>query len=101
MGRTLATLAELPVILGVSWIFCAWVVGRFGVAPVTRDRLAMGAIAFAILMFAETLLGLGSGRSLDAQMLDYREPGPAMGLIAQIAFAFIPWAQMRLSAPPQ
>lgn len=96
MGRTMATLVELPFIMGASWIVCIWVVAHFRVAPIVRDRLAMGAIAFAVLMMTETFLGLfGFDRSLGEQMRAYGEPGPALGLMGQIAFALFPWVQMR------
>jgi hypothetical protein len=95
VGRMWATLIELPFILGVSWIVCTWVVARFRVAPVTLDRLAMGAIAFVVLMVAETLLDvLGFGRSFSEHMRGYAEPGPALGLMGQLIFALIPFLQI-------
>lgn len=98
VGRLWATLIELPFILGVSWIVCAWIVARFRVAPDVRDRLAMGAVAFLILMLAETALGVfGFGRTFSEQINAYAGPGPALGLMAQIAFALFPWVQLRKS----
>jgi hypothetical protein len=100
VGRMLATLIELPFILAVSWIVCAWLVAQFRVAPVTLDRLAMGAIAFVVLIVAETCLGVfGFGRSFSEHLRVYSEPGPVLGLMGQIAFALLPWVQMRVGRP--
>ena len=40
-GATNAVLIELPVMLAVSWIVCAWLVRRFGVARAVAARLVM------------------------------------------------------------
>ena len=82
---------EAPILLAVSWWVCAWLVERWRVPPTIGSRLAMGGIAFALLMLAEFGLGLvGFGRSIAAQLAAYQETGPAIGLLAQLAFAAFP-----------
>ena len=44
---------ELPLLLIYSWIACGLIVRRLAVSGALSDRLAMGAIAFALLMAAE------------------------------------------------
>jgi hypothetical protein len=95
--RLLAVLIELPVMLVASWFLCRWVVRRFAVAPTAGARLAMGGVAFALLMAAEMLVGvLLAGRSPAAHLALYSEPSYALGLLAQIGFALMPLLQRRL-----
>jgi hypothetical protein len=57
---------ELPVILAVAWVACGWLTRS---VPATASaRLAMGGLAFALLIAAEILLGL----ALDAQGIRHR-----------------------------
>lgn len=66
------------------------------VAPAAGARLAMGGVAFALLMAAEMLVGvLLAGRSPAAHLALYREPSHALGLLAQIGFALMPLLQLR------
>jgi hypothetical protein len=96
-GRLLAVLIELPVMLSASWLLCRAVVRRFAVAPTAGTRLAMGGVAFALLMGAELLIGtLLAGRSPAAHLALYREPSYSIGLLAQIAFGWMPLLQGRL-----
>src|SRR5215831_14613693 len=53
IGATLAVLLELPIILFASWLLCRWVLRRFSVERGLEHRIAMGAVAFALLMSAE------------------------------------------------
>jgi len=99
IGELAATLVELPIILIVSWWASAYVVARHAVSPAPAPRLAMGVIAFLILMTAETLLGLFAfGRPLADQLSAYRGLAAQIGLAGQIAFAAIPWVQGRMAA---
>lgn len=101
LGPALATILELPLMLLISWLACDWVVNRYAIAPHIKTRVSMGLIAFALLIAAETALGmLGFGRSLADQIAIYRETGPALGLAAQMAFALFPIVQARLSVEP-
>jgi hypothetical protein len=58
VGDRTAELLELPVMLGVCWLAARWVTGRQAVPPRPAPRLAMGAIAGALLLAAEFALVL-------------------------------------------
>jgi hypothetical protein len=47
--------------LALSWAACAWLVRRFAVAPGIGHRLAMGGIAFAMMMLGELVPGIIAG----------------------------------------
>ena len=95
-GDTGAVLLELPVMLAVSWFASAWLVGRLAVSPAARERLVMGAVAFALLMLAELSVSVFRLRFRPAgrgALATYQTPGAQLGLAAQIAFALFPWLQ--------
>ena len=58
VGERTAELLELPVMLGVCWLAARWVTARQAVPPRPAPRLAMGAIAGALLLAAEFALVL-------------------------------------------
>jgi len=58
IGPRAAELLELPVMIGISWLAARWVTGRLAVPPRPVPRLAMGAIAGALLLAAEFTLVL-------------------------------------------
>jgi hypothetical protein len=105
VGERLAVLIELPFMLTVSWFACRWVVARFSVPTTFGPRLAMGGVAFALLMATEIgLTVFGFGRTL-AQYLENQTSTAAMlGLAGQVAFAAFPVVQMFMrrtsSRPP-
>ncbi len=101
VGVVQATLIEVPIMLVASWRICSWIVRMLGVSSAPRARVTMGALAFTLLIAAETVLGvLGFGLTLQQQLAGYREPGPMLGLVAQIAFALFPLAQVMLTSKP-
>lgn len=56
----------------------------------------MGAVAFVLLIAAETLVGVSLlGRTLGEQAASYRTADAALGLAAQLLFAAFPWLQGR------
>lgn len=94
--RLLGVLIELPIMLGASWFLCQYVIRRFVVAPTVVDRSAMGGIAFALLVFAELLIGaLLFGRTPAEHFALYRDASYALGLAAQIGFALMPLLQLK------
>jgi hypothetical protein len=99
-GRLIGVLIELPVMLGACWFLCRYIVRRFAVAPTLAARVLMGGLAFALLMLAEMGLGaLFMGRTPAEHLALYRDASHALGLAAQVAFAVMPLAQMRLHSP--
>ena len=93
-GETAAVLIEGPFILGASWIVCGFVIRRFHVRSSAPSRLIMGAVAFVLLISAETLLGVvGFGRSLTDVMNGYATPAGAIGLTGQALFGLFPFLQ--------
>ena len=98
VGATIAVLLETPIILVVSWWMSGWCTQRFNVGTATADRALMGATAFTILMLAEFALSVVLfHRSPVGYAAAFVSIPGAIGLLAQIAFAFIPWLQSRLS----
>ena len=90
LGELAAVTLEVPVMLALSWLAAGWVLRRWPVTG-TGLRLAMGAIAFLMLMVAEAVLTvLLFGRPL-ASMPDAILTLPGLvGLAGQIGFALVP-----------
>jgi hypothetical protein len=96
VGATVAVLLETPIILVVSWWVSRWCTQRFNVPAATPDRALMGAIAFTVLMLAEFALStVLTDRSPAAYAATFASVPGAIGLLAQIGFAVIPWLQLR------
>ena len=63
LGALAAVLKELRLILTIAWLACTRILRRWPLSP--RSAMGMGAIAFLLLMGAETGLStLLAGRSL-------------------------------------
>ena len=98
IGPTLAVLLETPIILAVSWIVARWCTRRFGVGATTPERAAMGVIAFVVLMGAELVMALLLfQRPFAAYLASFATASGAIGLVAQLGFAAIPWVQARVA----
>lgn len=96
LGQTGSMAVELPIMLLVSWSLCGWLLERFSVGSSWEHRLAMGGVAFALLMVAELGLSvLAFGRSLAQHLESYRSWGQVLGLAAQLAFAAFPLARVQ------
>lgn len=91
IGELLAVLAELPLLLGVSWVACSYAIRRCDVGATFDARGTMGLVAFGVLMAAEFLLAsVGFGRSPAEHLSRYAEPAQALGLAGQMAFGAMP-----------
>ena len=96
VGEVWAVALEIPVMLAASWIICATLVHRMSVPPQWPDRLTMGVVALACVLVGEALVSVGLfERTLAEHLALYVTPRSALGLLAQIAFALIPLAQLR------
>jgi hypothetical protein len=91
LGPTAAVALEAPAMLAVSWLAWRWV-RRADPAPQTlADRVAVGALAFAVLMLAETVLAVTLfHRTLAEHLASFATLAGAIGLAAQLGFAAIP-----------
>ena len=98
LGPTAAVALELPLILAVAWIACRRTATSVPTTP--RARLAMGGIAFLLLMAAEALIGTAFGRGLAAQIRELTTAAGLLGLAGQIAFALFPLLQLRAGPRP-
>jgi hypothetical protein len=90
LGELAAVALEVPVMLALSWGVAGWVLQLWPVAG-TGARLAMGALAFAVLMVAEAVLSVTLfGRPFGAFLAALATPPGALGLAGQISFALMP-----------
>jgi len=85
---------EAPLILGASWIASGWSGDRFAVPSAAAPRLAMGSIAFGLLIVAETVIPMMLfGRSWTDLLDLYRSVPGITGLAAQVLFGLLPFVQ--------
>lgn len=99
IGELAATLAELPVMLALAWPLCRRIVHRFGVPPGVSARLAMGLVAFGLLMLAELALSVTlAGRTPAQHWALYHGLAAQIGLAGQIIFAAFPLMQRGATA---
>ena len=90
LGAVLATVAELPVMLGIAWWLAGRLCPRFGV-PTLPARVVMGELAFALLIAAElALAALAFGMTPAAVVAHWATPAGALGLAGQVAFGAFP-----------
>ena len=98
VGEAGAVILEVPLMLAVSWVAAGWCITRFAVPATWPARLAMGALAFALLMAAETVLALAAfGRTPAAMLAHYATAPGLIGLAGQVVFALIPALRLRVS----
>ena len=90
-GELTAVALELPIILIISWLVCRRLISRFSVPAIISLRLAMGALAFCLLMLAELGLSVFAFNRSGAEYLAHLQTAPGcLGLAGQIAFALFP-----------
>ncbi len=90
LGELAAVTLEVPVVLGLSWLVAGRVLRRWPL-PLPGQRLAMGGLAFALLMLVETVLGITLfGRSLPGILAAMTTLPGLVGLAGQIGFALVP-----------
>jgi hypothetical protein len=88
-GTLTAVALEVPVILAICWTVAGWI-ARWWSRP-QLQQLAMGLLAFAMLITAEIALStLLLGQSLRQFLVAIATAPGAMGLAGQIGFALIP-----------
>jgi hypothetical protein len=83
--------AAVSFILTASWFVCRWCVDRLDVPRRVSARIAMGVIAFVVLMLAELGLSVFAFRRAVAEFAaPYASLPGLIGLAAQIVFAAFP-----------
>jgi hypothetical protein len=98
VGEFNATALEIPIMLTVSWFVCRRVMRRFAIPRTMSSGVAVGGLAFALLMIAE--LGLSVllfDRTLTQYFDALQSDAGMLGFAAQIAFALFPLLQLRRS----
>jgi hypothetical protein len=91
IGDSRAILLELPLMLAVSYLVARWAVAHWQVPPLAGKRLAMGGMAFAVLMLYEAIVSVALfGNSLNGHLARYLTPTAWPGLAAQFVFAAMP-----------
>ena len=95
IGALSAVLIELPIILTASWLTARRIMPRCGVRT-GSTALAMGALAFALLIALECALAvLAFGQSAAEWAASLATPPGLLGLIGQLGFALMPRAVLR------
>jgi len=95
VGVLPATALELPVMLTASWLAAGRLVRGCGIVQ-GAEALAMGLLAFVLLMAAEAALAALLAGQRPAQWLaGLAEPHALLGLAGQAVFALIPWWRVR------
>lgn len=87
-GPLAAVALEVPLVLALAWLVAGRVLARWPLPP--AGRLAMGALAFALLMLAELALALGFGQTPARFLADLATPPGLLGLAGQAGFGLIP-----------
>ncbi len=88
-GALISVALEVPVVLGLSWAVAGRVLRRWPMA--LGGRVAMGGMAFALLMAAEAgLAAVLFGQPLAGFLAAFATLPGALGLAGQIGFAVIP-----------
>lgn len=91
IGTLPAVLAEMPVMLVASWLSARWLLERFAIVR-ARAALAMGVLAFAMLMGSEVLFAIVlPGNSPQQWMAGMATTAGLMGLCGQVLFGLLPW----------
>ena len=99
IGAVGAVSLEAPLMLAASWVVCGWTTRLFDVDARAAARIAMGAIAFALLMAAEFAIGaLLFARDPMTALQGWTTTAGAIGLVSQIGFALMPLMRGRLEA---
>jgi hypothetical protein len=91
LGRTFAITMELPVMLLIAWYGCRLMVRWVKVPEEYLPRIAMGALAFGLLMAMEQSLQLALRLLLQGGVAATPWTlGDYLGLAGQIAYALFP-----------
>ncbi|MFN3994620.1 MAG: hypothetical protein ACK4IU_17140 [Tabrizicola flagellatus] len=88
IGPLAAVALEVPVVLALSWLVAGAVLSRW--PQDLSSRLAMGALAFLVLMALELATALAFGQSAASFLAAMATPAGLLGLAGQVGFGLIP-----------
>lgn len=87
-GPLIAVALEVPVVLALSWVVAGRALRRWPLA--FRQRAALAALSFALLMALELATALAFGQTPAQFLAAMTTPPGALGLAGQVGFALIP-----------
>ena len=91
LGRLVATLIELPVMLTIAYFACRWAIRRWHVVRHPIARWGMVLWFMILLLSFETVLGMVLfGRTVADQLAAMTAPAGLLGLSAQVIAALLP-----------
>lgn len=94
LGETAAVSLEAPFMLAASWYLSRWSAQKYDMLTDTNEALLMGAIALAILTFAEWCTSwLLFRRTVLEYFAGFWSVPGAIGLASQLCFAGFPFLQ--------
>ena len=100
IGPVAAVFLEAPIMLAASWAAARWTAAILKVRPRGRERLIMGAGAFALIMAAEPALAVLVFKQTPAAYLAaLGRPEGLIGLGMQALFGVIPYLQRAKGRP--
>jgi hypothetical protein len=95
IGELRAILIELPLMLAFAWFVCGAVLRWFPTPRSTAHRLALGAVAFVLLMLGEFAISvLWIGTPLQDHSAAYLSPSGLISVFGQLAFAAFPLVRL-------
>lgn len=95
-GAAAGVLIEAPFMLLAVYVAARFVVRRFAVPPATGRRLALGAVAFVLLIAAEFVTTLGlRGQTATEYLAHFATASGAISLTLFAIFALMPLVVMR------
>ena len=98
IGPLAAVAAELPFVLAVSFFAAGALMRRFAITS-RREAIAMGALAFCLLMATEVAVAALFGTPTRLYLASFATAQGALGLCGQVLFALIPAARVPTNAP--
>jgi hypothetical protein len=91
VGELIAVCIELPIMIAASWLICRWSLRRFAVSAAPEQRIAMGAIAFAMLMTAEFCMAVFAfDQRPSGYAADLQSTAGMVGFGGQVLFGLLP-----------
>ncbi len=90
VGEVAAVLIECPFILVASFLIARWVLRRFAPDAGAGRRLAIGLLAFAMLLSTELLMSWVRGIWPREFVASLFKTAGAIGLAGQVLFALVP-----------